>query len=84
MKNKFPVKTGSDPIVYLDRPPASEGVDFIIEKAKTATPENPVWVICLGAATDAAAAILKDSSIQKNIVVLWAWTYCMARTLLEL
>ncbi len=71
MKDRFTVKKGSDPIVYYDNPPASEGVDFIIEEAKTATPQNPLWIISLGAATNAAAAILKDSSIKKNIVVFW-------------
>ncbi|OAQ38949.1 hypothetical protein A5893_13000 [Pedobacter psychrophilus] len=70
-KDKFIIKMGSDPISYLDAPPLSEGVDFIIEEAKKASPENPLWVISLGAATNAAAAILKDSSINKNIIVLW-------------
>lgn len=71
MKHKFPVKKGSDPLVYFDRIPESEGVDFIIEKAKTATPENPIWVIALGPATNAAAAILKDPSIADRLVILW-------------
>lgn len=71
MKDKFTVKKGSDPIVYLDRPPESEGVDFIISTAKTASPEHPLYIVSIGAATNVAAAILKDSTIQKNIVVLW-------------
>src|SRR5688572_19955868 len=33
MSGKFTLKNGSDPIVYRDRVPESEGVDFIIEKA---------------------------------------------------
>ena len=70
-KDPFIVKNGSDPLVYLDRIQQSEGVDFIIEKARTATPENPIWVIALGPATDVAAAILKDPSITNRIVVLW-------------
>jgi purine nucleosidase len=71
MKDKFTVKNGSDPLVYLDRVPDSEGVDFIIEKAKTATPENPIWVVALGPATNAAAAILKDPTIADRLVILW-------------
>lgn len=70
-KDKFPVKMGSDPIMYTDKINESEGVDFIIEKAKTATPQNPIWVIALGAATNAAFAILKDPSIVDRVVILW-------------
>ena len=71
MKNRFPVKKGSDPITYKDKINESEGVDFIIEKAKTASAENPIWVITLGAATDAATAILKDSTIKDNLIIFW-------------
>ncbi|MEO7768449.1 MAG: nucleoside hydrolase [Ferruginibacter sp.] len=71
MKNKFPVKKGSDPITYKDQINESEGVDFIIATAKSATPGNPLWVITLGAVTDAAMAILKDPSISDRVIVLW-------------
>jgi inosine-uridine nucleoside N-ribohydrolase len=71
MANQFPVKKGSDPITYKDKVNESEGVDFIIETAKTATVENPVWVVVLGTATDAAMAIMKDSTIKDKIIVLW-------------
>lgn len=62
--NKYPVNKGSDPITYKNKINEWEGVDFIIEKAKTASPQNPIWVISLGAATNAAMAIMKDSSIK--------------------
>lgn len=71
MKNKFVVKKGSDPITYKNKINESEGVDFIISTAKTATPQNPLWVIALGAATNAAMAIIKDSTIKDKIVILW-------------
>lgn len=70
-KDQFTIKKGTDPLTYLDRIPDSEGVDFIIEKARAATPENPIWVVALGPATNAAAAILKDPSIANRMVVLW-------------
>lgn len=38
---KFPIKNGSDPFTYRDRVPESEGVDFILEKARGATPQGP-------------------------------------------
>ncbi len=47
--------------------PTSDGVDFIIELAKKASPGNKVKIVCLGAVTNVAAAILKDASIAKNV-----------------
>jgi len=60
MSGRYPIKRGADPIVYRDRPAQSEGVDFIIERALAATPEAPLWLVLLGPATDAAAALLKE------------------------
>lgn len=71
MAGRIPVKRGSDPLQYRDRIPESEGVDFIIERARSATPENPLWLVLLGPATDAAAALLKDPSIASRLVVFW-------------
>ncbi|WP_319592393.1 nucleoside hydrolase [uncultured Draconibacterium sp.] len=47
--------------------PQSEGVDFIIEMAKKYSPEKKLNVVCLGAVTNVAAAILTAPSIAKNI-----------------
>lgn len=71
MKGKIAVKRGSDPIVYRDRVPPSEGVDFIIERARSATPEEPLWLVLLGPSTDAAAALLKAPEIADRLVVFW-------------
>jgi inosine-uridine nucleoside N-ribohydrolase len=71
LTGKVPVKRGSDPFQYRDRVPPSEGVDFIIEKARSATPESPLWLVLLGPATDAAAALLKDPSIADRMIVFW-------------
>ena len=71
MADKFIVKHGSDPVVYRDRVPESEGVDFIVEQARKATPEKPLWLVLLGPATDAAAAIMKDPSIADRLVIFW-------------
>jgi inosine-uridine nucleoside N-ribohydrolase len=71
MTGKFALKNGSDPIFYRDRVPDSEGVDFIIEKARTATPEKPLWLILLGPATDGAAALLKAPDIADKVIVFW-------------
>lgn len=68
---QFTLKNGSDPIVYRDRVPESEGVDFIIEQARTATAEKPLWLLLLGPATDGAAALLKDPTIADRVVIFW-------------
>lgn len=47
--------------------PTSEGVDFIIEKAKKASPDNKLNVVTLGAVTNVAAAIIHEPAIAKNI-----------------
>jgi inosine-uridine nucleoside N-ribohydrolase len=56
---------------YQFEPSASEGVDFIIEKAMASTPENSLWVVGLGAATDIASAYLKEPRIADRINVFW-------------
>lgn len=71
MTGKFPVKKGSPPFQYSQVPVESEGVDFIIEHAKAASPEEPLWIISLGACTNIASAYLKDPSIADSVVVLW-------------
>jgi len=71
LTGRIPVKKGSDPFKYRDRVPPSEGVDFIIDKARTATPQSPLWLVLLGPATDAAAALLKDPSIADRMIVFW-------------
>jgi inosine-uridine nucleoside N-ribohydrolase len=71
LQGKFPVKRGSPPMRYQFEPSESEGVDFIIEKAMASTPEDPLWVVGLGASTDIASAYLKEPRIAEHIVVFW-------------
>lgn len=71
LQGKFPVKRGSPPMRYQFEPSESEGVDFIINKAMASPPEDPLWVVGLGAATDIASAYLKEPRIAEHIVVFW-------------
>jgi purine nucleosidase len=71
MAGKIPVKRGADPLMYRDQVIHSDGVDFIIQQARSATPESPVWLVLLGPATDAAAALLKAPDIADRLVVFW-------------
>jgi purine nucleosidase len=71
MAGKFPIRNGADPFQYADRIPHSDGVDFIVEQSRKATPESPLWLVLLGPATDAAAALLKAPDIASRMIVFW-------------
>ena len=59
----FPVKMGTSPMQYPHTPNNSEGVDFIIDSARSCSSEDPLWVIGIGAATNLAFALLKAPDI---------------------
>ena len=71
MQGRWPVLPGSHPMRYRAEPSPSEGVDFIIERAMAGSPEDPLWVVGLGAATDMASAYLIEPSIVDRVVVFW-------------
>jgi len=71
LAGRYPVLRGAPPLRYQYEPSESEGVDFIVEKAMASTPEDPLWVVGLGAATDIASAYLKEPRIAERIVVFW-------------
>lgn len=71
MKGRIPVMRGSNPLMYRDQKIQSKGVDFIIHQARLATPQKPLWLILLGPATDAAAALLKAPDIIDRLVIFW-------------
>ena len=52
---------------YIDSPAARD----LVSRAKNYSPENPLYVVCIGAITNIASAILMDKSIAENIVVVW-------------
>jgi purine nucleosidase len=71
MKGKYPVYAGAHPMQYEFAPSGAEGVDFIVKRAMAGTPENPLWIIGLGAATDLASAYLQEPAIKDRIVMFW-------------
>lgn len=72
MKGKFKVVAGSEtPMVSTDKVIGSEGAKLIVEEAKKCTPDKPLYVVCGAALTNIADALLMDSSISKNIIVIW-------------
>ena len=71
LADKWPVLHGSHPMRYKYELSESEGVDFIIKKAMESTPDDPLWIVGLGAATDIASAYLKEPRIADRIIVFW-------------
>ena len=71
LANRWPVLRGSHPMRYKYEPSESEGVDFIINKAMESTPDDPLWIVGLGAATDIASAYLKEPRITDRVIVFW-------------
>ncbi len=73
-RTEIPHPIGCDRIVgyawgyYKGAPiPQSPGVNYIIQQAKKASKSNKLNIVCLGAVTNVAAAILLDSTIASNI-----------------
>ncbi len=71
LEGQYPVYRGSHPMRYKYEPAESEGVDFIIEKALESTPDDPVWIIALGSATNLASAYLKEPRIIDHAIFFW-------------
>ena len=71
LNGNIPVYHGSMPLQYAYEPSRSEGVDFIVREAMKATPENPLWIISLGAATDVASALLLEPRIIDRVRIMW-------------
>lgn len=67
MTGKCQILRGSEPMRYYGFPSESEGAAFIIDEAKKASPDNPLWAVILGAATTTASALLQEPAIAENI-----------------
>ena len=74
--------TGHDPEGFVFRgcraplegpelPQEGEAVNDLIRKARQASPDDPLYVIGIGACTNIASAILKCPEIIENLVVVW-------------
>ena len=59
------------PMADTKTPIESEGAKLIIEEAKKASPERPLYLLFGGPLTDIASAWLMDPSISKNVILLW-------------
>lgn len=67
-----PVQPGAvKPMQDPRTPVESAGARLIIEIARDASPERPLYLLFGGPLTDIASAWLMDPSISKNVILLW-------------
>ena len=69
--NDFAFKGSTSYITDPVKPESSPATRDLIDRAKKSTPDDPLYVIAVGAITNVANAILLEPSIIHNIVVVW-------------
>lgn len=52
-------------------PVESPAARYIVKEALAHTPENPLYVVAIGAITNVASALLMEPAIKENIVIVW-------------
>lgn len=55
----------------FDTPVESDAVEHLIATARTASPEEPLYIVAIGALTNIASALLLAPDIIHNVVVTW-------------
>lgn len=58
-------------LTSLEEPVDSPAARDLVEKARSASPDDPLYVVAIGCLTNVASAMLMDPSIIQNIVVTW-------------
>ncbi len=67
----FAFKGSTNYLVDVKNPERSPAVADLIDRAKKSSPEDPLYVVAVGAITNVSSAILLEPSIIQNIVVVW-------------
>ncbi len=63
---------GSDRFLTDETTPVeSESADFIINTAKSYSPENPLYIVAIGAITNVASAFIKCPELKAKTVIVW-------------
>ncbi len=52
-------------------PVESDAANFMAELANNYSPENPLYIVAIGAITNVASAILKNPAMKENCVIVW-------------
>lgn len=67
----FVFRGSTDFIRDVGKPESSPAAQDLISRAKASSPQDPLYVVAVGAISNVANAILIDPSIIPNIVVVW-------------
>lgn len=67
----FAFKGSTRYLTDLKKPERSPAVADLIERAKKSSPDDPLYVVPVGAITNVSNAILIEPSIIRNIVIVW-------------
>jgi inosine-uridine nucleoside N-ribohydrolase len=67
----FALKGSTHYLRDMENPERSPAALDLIERARTCSPEDPLYVVAVGAITNVSNAILIEPSIIRNIVVVW-------------
>jgi inosine-uridine nucleoside N-ribohydrolase len=67
----FALKGSTHYLTDPRNPEQSPAASDLIRRAKKSSPEDPLYVVAVGAITNVSNAILIDPSIIRNIVVVW-------------
>lgn len=72
MNEELDVYKGSDSFLKDETTPVvSDAAKDLAERANSYSPENPLYVVAIGAITNVASAILLNPKMIENTVVLW-------------
>lgn len=52
-------------------PVVSAGAAFLAEQARAYSPENPLYIVAIGAITNVASALLMEPLMKENTVIIW-------------
>lgn len=67
-----PVFKGSESFLSNEKTPIiSKAAQDLAERCEKYSPENPLYVVSIGAITDIASAILINPNVKENCVVVW-------------
>jgi purine nucleosidase len=69
--DNFAFKGSTHYIAEMHDPERSAAALDLVERAKKHSPDNPLYVVAVGAITNVSNALLIEPSIIKNIVVVW-------------
>jgi len=58
-------------LIDENNPRKSPAADFMADLCNSYSPENPLYIIAIGAITNVASAILKNPKMKENTVIVW-------------